>query len=199
MHTQDNPALLAPLRATLTTSSLRLDNLYDRRALLAILNREPLYLDLQTLLTIGATITSLLVLIGYVLASWQNARLRSGSFTTLRSLGATTVQVTGLFLLEQGVVFFTALLIGLLFGAILSATVVPSLIYSDIPITGILGNLSDSQYYLIQQTIPKHIVIPSSLAIALVLLEGICIIAVGTMTRTALRPSISESLRLNDD
>jgi len=125
--------------------------------------------------------------------------LLSGSFTTLRSLGATAVQVTGLFLLEQGVVFFTALLIGLLIGAILSATIVPTLIFSDIPITGILGNLSDSQFYLIQQTLPRHVVIPSSLGVALVLLVGICIIAIWAMTRTALRPSLSASLRLNDD
>ncbi|HVB73233.1 MAG TPA: FtsX-like permease family protein, partial [Ktedonobacteraceae bacterium] len=199
LQTQDEPAVLTSLRAALTTSSLRLNNLYDRRALLATLNSEPLYLDLLTLLTIGATITLALVLVGYVLASWQNARLRSGSFTTLRSLGATAVQVTGLFLLEQGVVFFTALLIGLLIGAILSATIVPTLIFSDIPITGILGNLSDSQFYLIQQTLPRHVVIPSSLGVALVLLVGICIIAIWAMTRTALRPSLSASLRLNDD
>ncbi len=33
--------------ASITTSSLRLDNLYDWRALLNILNSEPLYLDLR--------------------------------------------------------------------------------------------------------------------------------------------------------
>ena len=191
--------MVASLRTMLTTSTLRLTGLYDRRALVNTLNKEPLYLDLQTLLTIGATITLALVLIGYILACWQNARLRSGSFTTLRSLGATAVQVTGLFVLEQGVVFIAALLIGLLFGAILAASVVPTLVYSDIPITGILGNLSDSQFYLIQQTLPKHIVIPADLAIALAVLVGICVIAVFTMTRTALRPTISEALRLNED
>ena len=199
LRTQDNPAMVSSLRTTLTTSSLRLTGLYDRRALVNTLNKEPLYLDLQTLLTIGATITLALVLIGYILACWQNARLRSGSFTTLRSLGATAVQVTSLFVLEQSVVFIAALLIGLLFGAILAVTVVPTLVYSDIPITGILGNLSDSQFYLIQQSLPKHIVIPATLAIALVMLVGICVIAVFTMTRTALRPTISEALRLNED
>jgi ABC-type antimicrobial peptide transport system permease subunit len=199
LRTRDNASMLTSLRSTLATSSLRLDSLYDRRALLDTLDREPLYLDLLTLLSIGATITLLLVLVGYVLASWQNARLRSGSFTTLRSLGATAVQVTGMFLLEQGVVLFAALLIGLLFGALLAATVVPALVYSDIPITGILGNLSDSQFYLIQQSFPKQIVIPASLALALALLVAICAAAVVTMTRTALRPSISAALRLSDD
>jgi ABC-type antimicrobial peptide transport system permease subunit len=199
LHSQDDPATLAHLRATLTTSSLRLDNLFDRRALLDILNSEPLYLDLLTLLTIGSTITLLLVLIGYVLASWQNAKLRSGSFTTLRSLGATALQVTSLFLLEQGVVFFTALIIGLLFGAILATTVVPALIYSDIPITGILSNLSDNQFYLIQHSFSKQIVIPPSLGIALALLVGICLTAVGMMAWTVLRPSLGQALRLNED
>ncbi len=199
LHSQDDPATLAHLRATLTTSSLRLNNLFDRRALLDILNSEPLYLNLLTLLTIGATITLLLVLIGYVLASWQNAKLRSGSFTTLRSLGATALQVTSLFLLEQGVVFFTALMIGLLFGAILATTVVPALIYSDIPITGTLSNLSDNQFYLIQHSFSKQIVIPPSLGIALALLVGICLTAVGMMAWTVLRPSLGQALRLNED
>jgi ABC-type antimicrobial peptide transport system permease subunit len=199
LHSQDEPATLTHLRAALTTSSLHLDHLYDRRALQDTLNSEPLYLDLLTLLTIGATITLLLVLIGYVLASWQNAKLRSGSFTTLRSLGATAAQVTSLFLLEQGVVFFTALIVGLLFGAILATTVVPTLVYSDIPITGILSNLSDSQFYLIQHSFSKQIVIPPSLSIALALLVGICLIAVGTMARTVLRPSLGQAIRLNED
>jgi ABC-type lipoprotein release transport system permease subunit len=199
LRSQDDPATLAHLRATLTTSSLRLDTLFDRRALLNILNSEPLYLDLLTVLTIGATITLLLVLIGYVLASWQSAKLRSGSFTTLRSLGATALQVTSLFLLEQGVVFFTALIIGLLFGTILATTVVPALIYSDIPITGILSNLSDNQFYLIQHSFSKQIVVPPSLGIALALLVGTCLTAVGMMAWTVLRPSLGQALRLNED
>jgi putative ABC transport system permease protein len=199
LRSQDDAAVVSSLRNTLTSSSLRLNNLYDRRALIETLNREPLYLDLQTLLTIGATMTLLLVLIGYILASWQSARLRVSSFTTLRSFGATAIQVTGLFLLEQGVVFLTALVVGLLFGAILAATVVPALVFSDIPITGVLGSLTDSQFFLIQQTFPKQIVIPASLAIALLVLAGICAIAVVTMARTALRPTIIETLRLNED
>ena len=199
LHTQDNAQVLASLRATLTTSRLRLDNLYDRRALLDTLNVEPLYLDLLTLLTIGAAITLLLVLIGYVLASWQNARQRSGSFTTLRSLGATSLQVAGQFLLEQGFVFVTALVIGLLLGGILSTAVVPTLIFSDIPITGILSNLSDSQFYAIQHSFPGQIVVPPTLSMALALFAGICIIAITIMVRTVLRPSLGQALRLNED
>jgi len=199
LRAQDDTQTLAQLRAALTTSPLRLANLYDRRALLDTLNAEPLYLDLLTLLTIGVTITLLLVLIGYVLASWQNAKLRSGSFTTLRSLGATSLQVAGQFLLEQGFVFVVALLIGLVLGGILSATIVPTLVFSDIPISGILSNLSDSQFYAIQHAFPKQIVIPSTLGMALALFAGICIIAIGTMVWTVMRPALGQALRLNED
>lgn len=199
LRTQDDTQVLAHLRTALTTSNLRLANLYDRRALLDTLDVEPLYLDLLTLLTIGATTTLFLVLIGYVLASWQNARLRSGSFTTLRSLGATSLQVAGQFLLEQGVVFVVALLIGLLLGGILAATVVPTLVFSDIPITGILSNLSDSQFYAIQHSFPGQIVVPPTLSMALALFAGICIIAIVIMVRTVLRPSLGQALRLNED
>ncbi|HEY6540597.1 MAG TPA: FtsX-like permease family protein, partial [Ktedonobacteraceae bacterium] len=199
LHTQDDEHTLATMRAALSTSPLRLANLFDRRALQDTLNAEPLYLDLLTLLTIGATITLLLVLIGYVLASWQNAKLRSGSFITLRSLGASSLQVAGQFLLEQGFVFGVALLIGLVLGSVLSATVVPTLVFSDIPISGILSNLSDSQFYTIQQAFPRQIVIPSTLGIALALFVGIGIIAIGTMVRTVMRPALGQAIRLNED
>ena len=199
LHTQDDEHTLSSVRAALTTSPLRLANLFDRRALRDTLNAEPLYLDLLTLLTIGATITLLLVLVGYVLASWQNAKLRSGSFITLRSLGASSLQVAGQFLLEQGFVFAIALLIGLALGSILSATVVPTLVFSDIPISGILSNLSDSQFYAIQQAFPRQVVIPSTLGIALALFVGIGILAIGTMVRTVMRPALGQAIRLNED
>jgi hypothetical protein len=199
LHTQDDEQTLAKVRAALSTSPLRLANLFDRRALRDTLNAEPLYLDLLTLLTIGATITLLLVLIGYVLASWQNAKQRSGSFVTLRSLGASSLQVAGQFLLEQGFVFVVALFIGLVLGSVLSATVVPTLVFSDIPISGILSNLSDSQFYTIQQAFPRQVVIPSTLGIALALFVGIGILAIGTMVRTVMRPALGQAIRLNED
>lgn len=199
LRTQDDEHTLATVRTALSTSPLRLANLFDRRTLQDTLNSEPLYLDLLTLLTIGATITLLLVLIGYVLASWQNAKLRSGSFVTLRSLGASSLQVAGQFLLEQGFVFVVALLIGLALGSVLSATVVPTLVFSDIPISGILSNLSDSQFYAIQQAFPRQIVIPSTLGIALALFVGLGILAIGTMVRTVMRPALGQAIRLNED
>jgi len=199
LHTRDDAQTLAHVRTALTTAPLHLDTLFDRRALQDTLNVEPLYLDLLTLLTIGATITLLLVLIGYVLASWQNAKLRSGTFTTLRSLGATSLQVAGQFVLEQGFVFVFALLIGFLLGGILSATVVPTLVFSDVPISGILSNLSDSQFYLIQHAFPRQVVIPSTLSMALALFAAICIIAIGTMVWTVMRPSLGQAIRLNED
>lgn len=199
LHTQDDEHTLTTVRAALSSSPLRLANLFDRRALRDTLNAEPLYLDLLTLLTIGASITLLLVLTGYVLASWQNAKLRSGSFITLRSLGASSLQVAGQFLLEQGFVFVVALLIGLALGSVLSATVVPTLVFSDIPISGILSNLSDSQFYAIQQAFPRQVVIPSTLGIALALFVGIGILAIGTMIRTVMRPALGQAIRLNED
>ena len=199
LHTRDDGQTLAAVRAALTTSPLRLANLFDRRALQDTLNAEPLYLDLLTLLTIGAGATLLLVLTGYVLASWQNAKLRSGSFIALRSLGASSLQVAGQFLLEQGFVFVAALLIGLALGSVLSATIVPTLVFSDIPISGILSNLSDSQFFAIQQAFPRQVVIPSTLGIALALFAGIGILAIGAMVRTVMRPALGQAIRLNED
>jgi Tfp pilus assembly protein PilX len=46
---------------------------------------------------------------------------------------------------------------------------------------------------------PIQIVIPPMLVIALAVLVIICIVALGMMIRVVSRPSISQTLRLNED
>ncbi len=199
LRTQDDPAMLAQVRAALATPRYRLDNLYDRRVVLADLQVEPLVIDLILLLTIGAITTLLLVLIGYLLVAWVGVLLRASNFAVLRAIGATSRQVAGLLLLEQGIVYAAALLLGALLGILLTVTVVPSIIFTDIPLTGILSSLSQSQYYSIQQAIPRQLVIPFDLGLAFVLLVAICALALGLMAWTVLRPSMSQTLRINED
>jgi hypothetical protein len=86
-----------------------------------------------------------------------------------------------------------------LLGALLVFTVVPSMIFTDIPLTGILSSLSESQYYALQNAIPRQLVIPLSLSLAFVLLVVIYAVALGLMAWTVLRPSMSHTLRVNED
>ena len=59
-----------------------------------------------------------------------------------------------------------------------------------------MSNLSISDLYLLQHAFPAQIVVPFSLDLIFVALVAICLVALFTMIRAALNPSISNELRL---
>jgi putative ABC transport system permease protein len=200
VRSRDDAASIASVRNALSTGCcLNLNPLYDRRAILASLQNDPLYIDLQGLLAMGASIGILLALAGSLIASWLNARSRQTSFTVLRALGATQSQVARTLAWEQAIVYTTSLLLGLLFGTILAVLALPVLIYSSVPSSGTASNLSSSAFFVLQNTPPIQIVIPVTLIYVLAALVLICIVALALMIRIVLRPSISQTLRLNED
>ncbi len=199
LNTRSDPASLANVRTALKTPGLRLENLYDRRLLIAEMGSDPLYLSLMIILTIGSLTALLLALVGNLLASWMSVRIRLTSFAVLRALGTTPGQVTRVLLWEQVVIYSTALLLGIIFGAIISATAVSTLAFSSISASGVLSSLSSDEFYVFQRIIPAQIVIPLSLGLAFVALVVICITALGIMAGVTLRPSMSQTLRLNED
>ena len=199
LHTQSSAVGLAQVRNALQTPSLHLANLYDRRLLEDTLRNDPLYLNLITILTTGAVTALLLALLGDLLAAWLSTRTRLAHFVLLRTQGATSRQVAGVLTWEQVIVYGTALLLGLLFGGILSAMVVPGLVFTNIPGGGILSDLSSSQFDVLQQIIPARVVLPLSLGLVFLGLAIIYCLALGVMTRTIMQPSMSRVLRLNED
>jgi putative ABC transport system permease protein len=74
LRTRDDAKSLASVRKALTTGPLRLNPLLDRRANIAALHVEPLYLTLIGLLAFGATVSLLLAVMGNLIASWLSAR-----------------------------------------------------------------------------------------------------------------------------
>lgn len=198
LQTTDNPTALAHLRKTLHTSDVGLDNLNDRRALLATMQSDPLYLNLVILLTLGTIAVLLVTLIGNLLASWQSIRARVTQFVVLRALGTTPRQIVGIAIEEQALVYLLGLCIGTGFGLLLALTIVPTLVFSNAPATSILNNLSSDEFYRIQQTFPVQVVYPLSLAGAFAVLMGICLLAVGIMSFIALGPAMSPVLRVSE-
>src|SRR5437660_10450698 len=93
MRTHDDATALAYVRSALNTPRLHLENLYDRRAIINVLNTDPLYLNLLIVLTTGTTSALLLALVGDLLASWLSVRMRLASFAVLRALGGTPWQI----------------------------------------------------------------------------------------------------------
>lgn len=197
LRTSDAPTALAHVRAALSSGPLRLTAFRDRRALIAQMQQDPLDRTLTGVLWLGTLTTLLLALVGALLSSWVSARRRLTNFALLRALGSTPRQIASALTWEQGIVYAVALLLGGLFGALLVWIAVPGLVFAnpDTPDHPI----SSGAFYVIQQVLPPQITLPATLGIALAVLVAICAAALMLMARAVSTPSISQTLRLNED
>lgn len=199
LRTTNDPILLTRVRDALSQGGLQLDPLYDRRATIVNLSHEPLYLALTGVLALGATTAMFLALVGNLIASWLSARNRVSMFAALRALGASPRQIVSTLTWEQGIIYTTGIVLGILLGAIFSLLVIPGLVFTSVVPGNSSSQVSSSSFYGIQSTPPIQIIIPSSLAIALGLLVVTCVIALGMMVHLVSRTSISQVLRLSED
>jgi putative ABC transport system permease protein len=197
LHTSDSPALLTKIRAALNKGPLAWSLLNDRRAMLADLQHDPLYLNLVGMLTLGALATVLLALVGNLIASWLNARSRLINFVVLRALGSAPGQIARVLIWEQGIIYATAIGLGIVFGAILVLSVVPALVFVGAPGNG--AAISSGEFYTIQHVLPVQIVLPASLWLIVAALVVISAAALWMMARVVSKPSLSQTLRLSED
>ncbi len=184
-------------------ADLRLDPLYDRRAMLTALEHQPLYLTLVGILALGAGTALLLALLGTLITALFNARSRLTNFAVLRALGASPRQIASVLTWEYGIVYAAVVLLCIACGTLLSALVLPALTFTTILPSQVAGRITGiipgSELYAAQYAPPIRVIIPPSLAIVLGILLVICIIATGTTTRIISTPSTSQALRLNED
>ncbi len=185
LRTTDDVAQLTRIRALLANgSSLFLVNLVDRRAIIDTLHSNPLTITLIGILSIGTVATLLLAVVGDLLASWLSARTRLTNFAVLRAIGTSPRQVASVLTWEQALVYIIGVLLGIAFGSLLANTVSPTLI----------ANSSS-----LQSGLPTHLVIPVSLILAFLGVVVIFVFALGMMVRIVSKPSMSQTLRLNED
>ncbi len=187
------------LHSALSSGPLQLSPLYDRIAIVQTLQNDALYLNLIGILTIGAITTLFLSLLGNWLASWISVQARQTNFAILRALGTSPNQVASVLVWEQCIVYATALVTGLLFGLFLIFTVVPVLVFTSVPVTGLGSVLGSNQFYGLQSAIPVQIIFSSSLMLALIVLIIVCVLIVGMMVRMVSKTSLSQMVRLNED
>jgi hypothetical protein len=199
LRTTDDPTQLTAIRAALTNGDVQLQNLQDRRANEAGLARDPLVVNLLGVLGIGAAVALLLALLGNLLTSWFSARSRLTSFAILRALGTGPGQVAGVLSWEQGIIYAVALLLGIGFGTLLSLLVVPALVFTGTSSGGSADDPSTGAFYASQGVPPIQVVFSPWLWLALALLAGICGVALWMMVRVVSRPSLGQTLRLNED
>jgi putative ABC transport system permease protein len=199
LRTSDDPALLAKVRAALSKGNLSFlaVTLNDRRAILAALERDPLYLALVDVLTLGTAVTILLAVVGNLVASWLSARSRQINFAVLRALGSAPRQVASVLAWEQTIVYTLAIALGAVFGALLAGTIVPTLVFTGVP--SYTTDISSGEFYTIQHVLPIQVVVPLALGAVFVALVLICAGAIVMMARVASRPSLGQTLRLNAD
>ncbi len=185
LRTTDNVTQLPRIRAVLANgSSLFLINLVDRRLIIDALHSNPLTITLVGILSIGTVATLLLAIVGDLLASWLSARTRLTNFAVLRAIGTSPRQVASVLTWEQALVYIIGVLLGIAFGSLLANTVSPTLI----------ANSSS-----LQSGLPTHLVIPASLILAFLAIGVIFVCVLGMMVRIVSKPSMSQTLRLNED
>lgn len=199
LKTSDDAAQLKGIRHTLDNWGNIQNPYYDRRQILSELNSDPLNQNLLGILQLGLISTLLLAVLGNLLASLLSARSRLTNFIVLRAIGTTPAQAMRVVTWEQGLTYISALLLGILLGAILVVTIIPHLIFSNTPANGILSRLSSSEFYALQHVISTTTVIPSSLGIIIVVLAATCTCALALMVRAIAHPAMGKVLRLNED
>ena len=159
----------------------------DRRAILATLQKDDLRINITGLLGAGVATALLLALAGTLFSAWLNASNRLTSFAILRALGMAPGKIAAVLLWELGIICAAALALGVGIGYLLTTLAGPVLFLTDY-IEGIRNGA------------PAQVVIPSlQFAITLGAIIGICVIALALMARLVSRPSLGQTLRLNED
>ena len=159
----------------------------DRRTILATLQQDDLRINITGLLGAGVATALLLALAGTLFSAWLNASNRLTSFAILRALGMAPGKIAAVLLWELGIICAAALALGVGLGYLLTTLVGPVLFITDF-IEGIRNGT------------PTQVVIPSlQFAITLGAIICICVAALALMARLVSRPSLGQTLRLNED
>jgi hypothetical protein len=209
LKTGDGPATLAGIRKELNGGEAQLEGISDRRAIVASLAYDPLQAAVEGGLGASAAVALALGLVGSLFGSWANARRRVVNFALMRALGNTPGQIVEVVLWEQAIIYLLALVLGVGGGLLFSQVAVPGLLYTPVINVGFTQALANGtglnqagigQLYLVQTVPPAHAVLPLPSILAVIgIVVLVSALALGIVVRLAVRPALSEILRLNED
>jgi ABC-type antimicrobial peptide transport system permease subunit len=186
LRTNNNAASLAHIRSVLPYAN-------DRRSTLTTMQNDADHLGVVGVMALGIAAALILALIGTLLSTWLNAASRLTNFAVTRALGMAPSQIAAMLLWEQGIIYGLALLLGIGLSAMLMLFVAPTTAALTIghghPWDGGAPNVPP-----IQTVIPYM-----QLLIMMGVLVVICLAALLLMARIVSRPSLSQTLRLNED
>ncbi len=130
LRSANDAGTLSRLRAALAQPTMGFQQVYDRRALLAAAEQNPLQAGLRGVLLLGVIAAGGLAVLGSLIYSALTARQRATQFAVLRTLGASGGQLVRLLLDEQLAVYLFGLLAGTALGALLSTATLPYLAFN---------------------------------------------------------------------
>lgn len=186
LKTNNNMATLAHIRNLLPNAN-------DRRSMLTAMQNDADHLSIIGVMAIGIAAALILALVGTLIATWINAISRLTNFGVARALGMAPRQIAALLLWEQGVIYGLAVVLGLILSAMLMLFVAPTVVALTIQ-HGHAWNGGAPNAPPIQLVIPYM-----QLFLLLGGLVLICGVALLIMARNIAHPSISQTLRLNED
>ena len=180
LSTRSDAASLASVRQAFS-------RLQDRRAIIDHTQTDPLHINVLNVLGIGVATALLLALVGTLFSAWLNATGRLTNFAVLRALGMAPRHIATVLLWELGSICIAALALGVGLGYFLTLLIRPTLFVTDF-----IANIDNAT--------PIQIVLPQSqLAIVLGAVVVICTVTLVLMARLVSRPSLGQTLRLNED
>lgn len=192
LKTTSDANTLASLRGILKNGTQHLQGFKDRRSQISALQEDPLQATLLGILEIGAITSLILALLGTTITSWLNARNRTLNYTIQRALGFTNGQLARELIYENLFVYLTASAVGFGLGTILATLVLPAVVFISSANTNNAVPAIDVPP--IQMVVPWHIL---SFIIGGIIL--FIVAATGFMIRSATRPAIGQTLRMNED
>jgi hypothetical protein len=186
LKTSDDATSLAHIRSMLP-------NLNDRRSILAAMQNDADHLGVIGVMALGIAAALILALVGTLISSGSNVISRLTNFAIVRALGMAPRQIAALLLWEQGFIYILALLLGIVLSAMLMLFVAPT-------VSGLTTGHGHVWNGGAPNVPPVQIVIPyTQLLLCLGVFVLICLGALLLMARIVSRPSISQTLRLNED
>lgn len=194
VHVGQNGRSIAVLRRILAAAPFSVNAITSRGDIQLRLQHDPLYLNLLCTLGLGIVLTLLLAWIGCLVSAWLQVRARLRGLLVLRSLGTTPAQLALVLGWEQALIYATAIVLGVAWGAGFTALALPNVVFSG------MAQLSAIALNIFQvQSIPLQTIIPATAWLGLGVVVLLCAAGIGLTATMIARLSPAQMLRLSED
>jgi hypothetical protein len=196
LHTYNDGATLANVRAALQSPTLALDQVNDRFDMITRMQTDPLYLELIGLLSMGKISALALAIIGTLVLAWQNIHRHVNNVAAQdASSGHSPQHAYRMMLWEQAAIYGIAISAGLCLSALLCVSSIPSILYTSAPLSGISTASNGGTFFIIQHALTAYVQVPASVGLMVVELIILYGVAITAMIRLLSIPRVQQLLQ----